>query len=355
MAGPDYVVAGAGPAGAAAAARLARRGYRVVVYEAQERLAVKPCGLGVPSAGDLPVRVPRDVVLADIRGARLYVDGELAVEVEGYITGFIVDKESLLESAIVESGAELVRRARYDPARRAVKTPSGNVDVRAPVILAGGWPYYRGERIAAVQVHARARGVDPDFLEIWFDTGLIGYYWIFPLGDSSGTVEVGVGGYADPRTLARLLERFMDMDERITTARGPLKGAMIAVGGLRLGTLGDAVLAGEAAGFVLPLTGEGIRPSMISGAAAAEALAEGRDPVRAQAETGIARAIRVHRRILEAVKSMERVERRRLLASLPGQVHAEVALGTLRKHKIMAALASRPRLAAKLLKLLGPV
>ncbi len=355
MAGPDFVVAGAGPAGAAAAAMLAGKGYKVTVYEAQEKLAVKPCGLGLPSVGDLPVRVPRDVVLADIRGARLYVDGELAVEVEGYITGFIVDKGALLESAIVESGAELVRRSRYDPARGVAKTPAGPVDVRAPVLLAGGWPYYAGERIAAVQVHARAHGVDPDMLEIWFDTGLVGYYWIFPLGDSGGTVEVGVGGYSDPRTLASLLDKFIEGEERLTSARGPLQGAMIAVGGLRLRRLAGTVLTGEAAGFVLPLTGEGIRPSMISGAAAAEAMASGRDPLEAQASTGIARAVRVHRRILETVKSMERVERRRLLKSLPGQVHAEVALGTLRKHRIMAALASRPRLAAKLLKLLGPI
>ncbi|GAB6147895.1 NAD(P)-binding protein [Stetteria hydrogenophila] len=355
MAKPEFIVVGAGPAGAAAAARLARLGYSVTVYEAHERLAVKPCGMGIPAVEDLPVAVPKDSVLAEVRGVKLYVDGEPAVEIHGRVNGYIVDKSRMLESIIVESGAELVTRSFYDVRRRSVKTRGSRVDLdrwSGRILLAGGWAYYPGEKIAAVQVHGRVKDLEPDVLEIMFDTELIGYYWIFPLGDKR-RAEIGVGGYADPRKLIDMLNAFIKRSGRVEGVYGPPQGALIAVGGVNARREGPVYLVGEAAGFVLPLTGEGIRPAMISGWAAAEALASGRDPVKAQLSTRIARAIRVQRRILEYVKRLPATRRRELLLSIPEDVHIEVSLGSLRTAKIARALASRPRLASRLLRIIA--
>ena len=349
--GGKLVVVGAGPAGVSAAARLAKLGYDVVVYEAAARPGLKPCGYGVPSLGDLPVRLPEDTILVRVRGARLFVDGVEAVTIRGELEGVILDKPAALEAILAEAGVEYYYRARYDPSRRLVRIGGRLVDVRGPVILAGGWPYYEGEKIAAVQVEARARGLEWDMLEIYFDTRLVGYYWIFPRSDTH--VDVGVGGYAGFHELKPLLYKFLEGDPRLSSPRGSVRGARIAVGGLRLRAWDGHVLAGEAAGFVLPLTGEGIRPSMISGKAAAEALARGRDPVRAQESLPIARAVRVQRRILEKVKAMEPARRAGLLREIPAEVHVEVALGRLDKGRILRALAGRPRLALRLLRLLS--
>jgi len=320
----EVSVIGAGPAGAAAAAVLAKRGYRVRVYEAHSRPGVKPCGRGIPSTRDLPVRIPRDSIVRRVVGAKLYVDGEEVFDLEGELEGYIVDKASMLHSIIVESGAEPVYKAYYKNGRVRV---GGRVIEPRRALLAVGHGYYSGEKIDAVQYRMKGRLFeDLDKLLIYFDTELIGYYWIFPArGDEA---DVGVGGYASAQELFSMLDRFVASNELTRDAKIlKREGAKIAVGGLRLGTLDGHPLIGEAAGFVLPLTGEGIRPSMISGAAAAEALAEGKDPLRAMRKTRIASGIETQRRILERVKLKTPAERRRLLKKLPLRYHVRVALG----------------------------
>ncbi len=351
--GYDAVVVGAGPAGVAAAAAMARRGLRVAVLEAAPRPALKPCGWGIPEAPGLPLRVPPETVLVRVRGLHLAVDGAPAVRAEGWVEGYVVDKAAFIEAVASEAGADIYYRAPYLPGRKAARIPGrGPVDLGSRVIVAGGHPFYEGETIVAVEYEARLPEgcLREDILHIDFDTGLIGYYWAFPRGGDR--FQLGAGGYAGPRELLERLERWAAQrlpcrHERLTAPRG----ARLAVGGLRLGRLDGYPLAGEAAGFVLPLTGEGIRPSLASGYAAGEALASGRDPLKAQERLPLARAVGVQRRILERVKAMSPARRGELLKSIPARVHAEVALGTLRRSVIARELARRPGLAARLLRL----
>ncbi len=355
MAGFDFVIAGMGPAGVAAAYRLSKLGYRVALLESNSRPAGKPCGWGLPEADWLPVPVPKEAIVERIRGARLLVDGREAVEVEGWLRGYIINKPRFLEAIASDAGVEVFYRAPLLLRRRQARLPGrGLVDVDLQrTIAATGVAYYDKEKIVAVEylVHATEGCFDRSTLLIDFDTRIVGYYWLFP--STNGLYQVGAGGYTDASTLLRALERWIEhLGCPIRRASTP-RGAPIAVGGLSLRRLNGVPLAGEAAGFVLPLTGEGIRPSMASGAAAADALARGRDPLEAQAATRAARAVRVQRRILERVKSMEPSRRAELLSSIPARVHAEVALGTLRLGVIARELAGRPRLAARLLRLLS--
>jgi digeranylgeranylglycerophospholipid reductase len=354
---PEFLVAGLGPAGAAAAYTLGRLGYRVAVVEANPEPAVKPCGWGVPDSEWLPAPIPGDVVVARITGARLLIDGREAVSIKGRIKGYIVDKKALLEHLAAHAGAEVYYRAPLLPGRRAVRIPGrGLVDVDPSRTLAAPGPaYYDGEKISAVEFLARLPEgcAADDELLIDFDTGLIGYYWLFPA--PGGLYQLGAGGYASPGRLLQLLDKWASGLPCRPSPRTRPRGAPIAVGGLRLRRIAGIPLAGEAAGFVLPLTGEGIRPSMASGAAAAEALARGLDPIRAQEATPAARAVRLQRRILERVKSMSPQRRAELLSSIPPGVHAEVALGSLRLSVMLRELAGNPRLASRLLRLLSGV
>jgi len=99
-----------------------------------------------------------------------------------------------------------------------------------------------------------------------------GYGWLFPKGDH---LNVGVGGWRSigPSLRGRLSElcRFLELDEsRMIGVRGyhlPMRqsGDPLA--------RGPALLAGDAAGLVDPLSGEGIRAAAWSGRLAAEAIA----------------------------------------------------------------------------------
>ncbi|MEB3859955.1 MAG: NAD(P)/FAD-dependent oxidoreductase [Desulfurococcales archaeon] len=357
MKGEFYVI-GAGPGGAGAAWRASREGFRVVVFEASSKLASKPCGKGVPLVGDLPMRIPRDVVYHRIRRAVMYVNGRLLFEYERMFDGYIVDKAAMLEALIVENGGELVTRAKYKPGSGVVTSPTSSVELRGrgpgqvKGVFAGGHAYYSGEKIMAIQyIASSVKEVDEETLEIYFDTQILGYYYVFPAGP--GKVEIGVGGFPGFQSLKRGLDHFMKRDPRFRQARvEKLEGARIAVGGLRLGHINGLPLVGEAAGFVLPLTGEGIRPSIISGYEAAGAIIEGADVLERLNSTRISRAVRIQRSILEKVKAMDPREREKLLSMLPREAHAEIALGTLNMNRIARSLVDKPQVAVRLLSIL---
>ncbi len=353
--GGELHIVGSGPAGAAAAYVAGREGLRPIVYEANPRPAVKPCGRGVPSLQDLEVPIPKESILINIKGAVLYVNGKKSVEIREGLKGYVVDKELMIRALVESYGGVLITSA---PARRCcgrwtVRTSSGPMELREG-LLAGGVAYYSGERINAVQAIARSKELEiMDYLYIDFDTRLLGYYWIFPYPEGA---EVGVGGFADMQTLLGLLRSFAKNNELLRGAElSAPSGAQIAVGGLDLGYVDGLLKVGEAAGFVLPLTGEGIRPSMISGAEAAKAITNGEDPLSRLRNLRISRAISAQRSIVEATKRMSPEQRAEFLSAMPAAVHEEVALGTMRLSRIVASLASRPDLLAKLLKYVAAV
>ncbi|ADL19724.1 dehydrogenase [Acidilobus saccharovorans 345-15] len=342
-------IVGAGPAGASAAYAASKLGFRAVVYEANPRPAVKPCGRGIPTLSNLPFEVPKERVIADIKGAVLYVDGVKSVEVRDTVRGYIVDKEGMIRDVIASSGAELYTSSPYNASNGTVKVNGQVREVRTG-LLAGGVAFYDGEKIYGVQAIVRAPRLESmDYLYIDFDTSLIGYYWIFPAEEG---VEVGVGGFESPQRLRELLERYIEKHKEMLGSYSILSiaGAPIAVGGVSTGSVRGLFKVGEAAGFVLPLTGEGIRPSAISGYEAARAYLTGLDVNSVLESLNISRVVRVHRSILKALKGMSPERRRDFMFEIPAAVHEEVALGTMNINRIVKALASKPLLAAKIMK-----
>ena len=114
-----------------------------------------------------------------------------------------------------------------------------------------------------------------------------GYGWLFPGEDGQANVGVGVGlgssrGQASLRgDLARLVALLGQRGDLSGDARpGPVMGGWLRMGGT--GTppaAGNVLLAGDAAGLINPLQGEGIGPAMVSARLAAEAVLAG--PARA--------------------------------------------------------------------------
>ena len=330
---------------------LARAGYKVVVHEAMERPGLKPCGRGIPVIGDLPVGVPKESIVRRIREAVMYVNGDYLFTLSDVFTGFIVDKTVFLESILAEAGVEVKYNSKFDVKSGRIGGPGG---FRPRLgIFAGGHPYYEGEKIMALQYIIETHEYDDsERLEIYFDTELLGYYYIFP--SKPGTVEVGVGGFAPPSKLKLLLDKFVKKRENLRDKRViKVEGARIAIGGLRLGSIAGLPKAGEAAGFVMPLTGEGIRPSMLSGYAAGAAIADGQDPLKAQRKTRIAEAIELQSRVLEAVKKLTPLERAEVLRSLPPEIHAELSLGRMTYAGLLRELAKRPGSLLKLVRALS--
>jgi flavin-dependent dehydrogenase len=110
-----------------------------------------------------------------------------------------------------------------------------------------------------------------------------GYGWLFPGADGRANVGIGVGlghdrGQASLRgDLARLVALLGQRGDLSSDARpGPVMGGWLRMGGT--GTppaAGNVLLAGDAAGLINPLQGEGIGQAMVSARLAAEAVLAG--------------------------------------------------------------------------------
>jgi flavin-dependent dehydrogenase len=118
-----------------------------------------------------------------------------------------------------------------------------------------------------------------------FATVKRGYSWVFPRGDVMN-VGVGTGRPGEGRTLRDRLAAFM---QRVPELRGRevmnIKGGQLPDFCSPRTTFTDRglYLVGDAAGFIDPLTGEGIHFAVLSGRRAAEAIVSGGNEARYEA------------------------------------------------------------------------
>ena len=288
----DVAVVGAGPAGSTTAYRLARAGARVVLLDRARFPRDKPCGGGLTyrALRELPVDV--EPVVEDVvhvmelrlnyrsrferRGRpvasmtqRRRLDAHLAenaaaagatfrdgvkvshVEVDGAGATLSVGRDRVRSQVVV--GAD---GANGPTARAAGCT----VDYAYGVALEANVPYE-----AVDEPRYRSRAV----VELGEIAG--GYGWVFPKGDH---VNVGVGGWQSegPR-LREHLSRLCRMHRIDDAALEELRGHRLPLRRARSHPVSTrALLVGDAAGLVDPLTGDGMYEAFLSSRVATQAI-----------------------------------------------------------------------------------
>lgn len=311
---------GAGPAGSAAAAWLARAGVDVILADAEQFPRDKPCGDGLTPraiaelqrlglADQLVTTAPNWGLRAAGFGQELYLPwpGGSLPKYGGAVRRTQLD--DAIRGVAVEAGARpFVGRAagvQRDGERITAIDFAGSAGSIAcsRVVVADGARSQLGRKLGrkwhrstAYGVAARAyvdsaRSDDPwisSHLELRGESDeiLSGYGWVFPLGD--GTVNIGVGTLATDRhpadvNLRRLLAHYRSSQEDTWQLTGNLDrpwSALLPMGGAVSGVAGaNWVLVGDAAGCVNPLNGEGIDYGLETGRLAAELFVEGDDPL----------------------------------------------------------------------------
>lgn len=319
----DVIVAGAGPAGATAALRLARAGVRVLMVERYPLPRQKPCGGGIstrvlsrfPWLPESVRRIPTHPV------SSLYLEGPSGAVFRTATPGPVVlmirrvEFDYLLASLAVEAGAALlspaaIAQASQDDHGVTLRTRDGR-ELRAPMVIAAdgvnsviarrlgmnpGWP---PARLALDMMEETPvmdlRAVEPDTMAVFYGYGgAPGYAYIFPKRDH---VNVGIG-YELPYFKAQVDLAPYDLQQRFVAdlrRRGMMEGAsqrghftpfLIPIGGpLRRTAQGRVLLAGDAGGFVNGFSAEGIYYAMVTGELAADAILSSRPgggPARAR-------------------------------------------------------------------------
>jgi geranylgeranyl reductase family protein len=284
----DVVVVGAGPAGSTAAYRLSSAGARVLLVDKARFPRDKPCGGGLTLRAVRELPLPVDPVVEHVvdrmsfrfrygtsfeRGSgeplvlmtqRRRLDHFLAEQAAAAGTDFRDQVKATVEDErTVRVDGERVH------AEILIGADGANGTTARTLGLGGGYAYgvaYEGNVPYGPVPDERYRGLAA--IELGTIPG--GYGWVFPKGDH---VNVGVGGWesAGPTLrgeLRTLCKRHAIDEAAVESLRGhrlPLRrpGALLA--------RGRALLVGDAAGLVDPLSGDGMFEGFLSSRLAAEA------------------------------------------------------------------------------------
>ncbi|HEY8032642.1 MAG TPA: geranylgeranyl reductase family protein [Methylocella sp.] len=314
----DVIIAGAGPAGAAAACHLAHSGASVILLDRAAFPRDKVCGDFVgPSAlvelDSLGISRMDAYARTNIaRRAALYIDGEELIsrpfpEIEGLPSHGRVIPRIALDSFVVDAarsaGARLIQGSKLtsflvngDAVSVELATSNGPVKLRCRVLIGadgsssavarlmrGSAPPRRDRFIAARAYFDNVEGPD-DQLDVYFDRGCYpGFYWLFPTGNGEANVGLGLALETWPAhnfTPAAMLRRLMHEDAALAARlrnarlRGTIVGWPLMTYNHRLPIVSDRVmLIGDAASLINPLNGEGIQYALLSARWAAEVLA----------------------------------------------------------------------------------
>jgi len=327
----DVVVAGAGPAGAIAAWRLARAGARVLIVDRDRWPRRKLCG-DTLNPGAVAWLAARDFLDGPLAGALrlggMRVSGpgrEVRCPYRTGVFGLALTREVLdawLLDRAVRAGAEFADqvtvRAPIWTGRDArdvggVRATSG--DARTPVTLparlviaADGrsstlaravtlTERVRRPRRWAYGVYATGVGDLADHGEMHIGAGR--YLGIAPLGGDLCNVCAVTASRLGGRAPLDVVRETIDADPRLAArfARASFESDVVVLGPLAVETAAAGVpgllLAGDAAGFIDPMTGDGLhlalRGAELAAEAAAAALATG---AFADAPVALARARR---------------------------------------------------------------
>lgn len=309
----QVIVVGAGPAGASAAFFLAQAGVDVLLADQAAFPRDKPCGEAISCqslevmarmglkqwVADNDFVAPEELLFTAPDGTvvRGYPDPCSGLSSHGYIIPRLALDAALVERAVA-AGARLHEKTRIAGLERRSAhrvcllghSADRSVTLEALLVIAadGGLaPFTRQLGLArsppdavAVRGYLECHDCEPKLSGFHWERALMpGYAWIFPLGH--GRVNVGVGTYATVvrrrslnlrASLRQFLRHSPHVAARLQRARplGPLRGFPLRTDAERVKPFTDNVLvAGEAAGVVNPLTGEGIGPSLLCGEMAA--------------------------------------------------------------------------------------
>ncbi len=332
----DVIVVGGGPAGASAARHAAGLGLETLVLEKVPFPRPKVCAGGVTEGAlrEMGLPLPRELIEREGRRLRPRWGGRHLDVTSARAFVYLVSRDRFdqhLLSAARQAGAEVRAGGEGGEAREAGRVIGLSVEPGRVIVVTPGRRFVARVVIGADGVRSRVARtfrrelgrretglclaadvpVSPeqrhpiveDGIEVRYGIPPRGYGWVFP---KDGHVSVGVGaaryGFSrpGPELVRHLNGSSLPSPDgvaggwNLAMLQDHLRAHLVPFGGIRRPVAdGRVLLAGDAAGFADPFTGEGIRWACLSGRLAAESAARGLKTGRLSRETaGYAEACR---------------------------------------------------------------
>ncbi|MBN2734011.1 MAG: NAD(P)/FAD-dependent oxidoreductase [Methanomicrobiaceae archaeon] len=305
----DVLIIGGGPGGALAAKTCAEKGLSVCIVEKRPAIGTPVrCaeGIGEDLIGEFFDKIDPKWISAKIKGAKLISpDGSsfyLNPEMAGNEVGYVLDRKFFDRDLVwqaVEAGAECYVKARAVDAILENGVVKGAViehfgilkDVRASIVIAADGVESKFAKYCGIDTTVPLReletcaqylmtdiDIEPGITAFYVGREICpeGYIWIFPKGDRTANVGIGISG-----TQSKDGSRAKDYLDKFVSRNFP-EGKIIEliVGGvsvcepLECTVADNLIIVGDAARLSDPITGGGIYNAMYTGRLAGQVAAE---------------------------------------------------------------------------------
>jgi len=307
----DVVIVGAGPAGTCAAMELAKHDFKVALLDKSTFPRDKICGDFVaakgiralqqisPSAYD---RIISFSEKATNKSTRLYVGDFESLLFEWKSLSYTIKREQfdnlLLQEALASKKLDFFQGDGVKAIERSkdlllLSSQKGKSYHTRLVIGADGAHSVVARQLAGFQIDREHYGgsvrayftgvenIQAEINEVYVHKSVVpGYFWLFPLSDTTANVGVGMHSRhitANKVDLKALFHRFVEENPVLksklgnATMQGSLSGFGLPFFSKKFTIHGDGfMLTGDAASLIDPTNGEGIELAIVSGQMAAQ-------------------------------------------------------------------------------------
>lgn len=290
----DIVVVGAGPAGSVAARFAAEQGVSVLMLEKDRDVGYPVrCGEAISREGVEEFIAPDEKwITSHIKKfAMIAPDGtEAVLELPG--EGYILERRIFdyeLAKKAAHAGAEILTRAYVNDLIIEDDTVAGvkymyqgeQKEVRCKIVIGADGVESRVGRWAGIKTHIDFRDMEcctqatvsnlsvaTDTCYFYFGENVApsGYFWVFPKGEGTANVGLGVSGaIGKKRSALSFLNDFMEKNYPDAAVLTHIAGGVPCSPTLETIAGKGIMLVGDAARQVNPLSGGGIASGMIGG------------------------------------------------------------------------------------------
>jgi len=292
----DVVVVGAGPAGSMAAKTAAERGLKVLLVEKRQEIGTPVrCAEGISKESlSRFVEVDKKWIAAEVVGAKIYspdmTEVVMAEEFAGNEVGYVLERKVFdrhLARLAAKAGAEVLVKTTalgFERTEKGLKVKLKRLgedwEVETKILIGADGVESRIGRMAGIiktlkmsEIESCAQylmsGIDIDESYTYFYLGNElapgGYAWIFPKGERSANVGIGVLPSKADRHAKYYLDKFIEKIGIKGKIVEFVAGAVPVYGEIDTAVADNIMLCGDAAYHSDPITGGGIANALSAG------------------------------------------------------------------------------------------